>query len=158
MQNGKENTIPAPILNSLNQFNFKPKKTENVKQENVTKIIKSEKEISTTPSDKSKPKQKTTPEKTHHNISNKVNNGEKYLLRGKVVLSSAATEKTFLSDKNEKENMLPRKVGPPAASKVTTTTPQRHQAPPSQPTAQPQPPPATTTTSNHTSPVAPAPH
>ena len=49
VQKKKENTIPAPILNFLNKFNFKPKKTETKEQESEVKIaknaIQTEKEI-----------------------------------------------------------------------------------------------------------------
>ena len=42
VQKKKENTTPAPILNFLNKFNFKPKKIEPKKQESEVKIVKSE--------------------------------------------------------------------------------------------------------------------
>ena len=38
VQKKKENTTPAPILNFLNQFNFKPKKIEAKKQESEVKL------------------------------------------------------------------------------------------------------------------------
>ena len=40
VQKKKENTTPAPILNFLNKFNFKPKKIKTKKQESEFKIVK----------------------------------------------------------------------------------------------------------------------
>ena len=42
VQKKKENTTPAPILNFLNKFNFKPKKIETKEQESEVKIVKNE--------------------------------------------------------------------------------------------------------------------